>query len=73
MLHASRHWLCHGILATLAGIPFCVPPAALAQGSGLIDDRAITIKVGDDVTTKRQQLINFVWGSAGMPCLTGAR
>src|SRR5262245_233877 len=67
MLHTSRHRLCLGSLSALAGILFCAPPAALAQGSGLIDDRVITIKVGKDVAAKRQQLINFIWGSAGMP------
>lgn len=67
MLHTSRHRLCPGLLSALAGILFCVPPAALAQASGLIDDRVITIKVGKDVAAKRQQLIDFIWGPAGMP------
>jgi hypothetical protein len=67
MLRASRYRICHGIFATLAGILCCVQPAALAQGNGLIDDRVITIKVAKDVTKKRQQLINFIWGAAGMP------
>jgi hypothetical protein len=58
------------MLSTLAGILCCAPPAAWAQGSGLIDDRAITIKVGKDVAAKRQQLIDFIWGPAGMPTNT---
>src|SRR5690242_7047693 len=67
MLHTSRHRLCPGILSTLAGILFCVPAVTLGQGNGLIDDRAITIKGENDVAAKRQQLIHFIWGAAGMP------
>jgi Ricin-type beta-trefoil lectin domain len=36
-------------------------------GAGSVDDRNITINTSDDITVKRQALINFVWGTDGFP------
>src|SRR5262249_37084905 len=38
-----------------------------AQNPNLHDDRQITIASAEDVTRKRQQLIDFVFGPGGMP------
>ena len=67
MAHASRHWLGRGILAVWAGTCLGVTPAALGQGGRLVDDRAVTIKAEADVAANRRQLIDFIWGPAGMP------
>lgn len=34
---------------------------------GLVDDRNITINSTADVTSRRQALVNFIWGAGGFP------
>jgi len=51
----------------LAGVLFSVTRSAEAQKAKLLDDRQLTIRSAEDVSKKRQELINFIWGSPGMP------
>jgi hypothetical protein len=67
MFHSSHHlrWLA---MAFVLAVAVCsTPPSAEAQIGKLIDDRAITIKSAKDVAKKRQELIDFIWGTPGMP------
>jgi hypothetical protein len=62
-----------GLLGPLAGCGVSEDQRfeSVVQGShvsnGLVNDRAITINTAADVTSRRNALINWIWGSAGWP------
>src|SRR5437667_7418363 len=42
---------------------FCTP----APSAELLDDRAITIHSGNEISQRRQKLIEYLWGANGFP------
>jgi hypothetical protein len=67
MVPSSPQLHCRGIVSALVGVLLSGSLPAQAQNVKLIDDRPVTIKSAEDVARKRQQLIHFIWGPAGVP------